>query len=142
MPKITNRKSKLVHVIKRSCLTGKVIWIYHGHSHSGARQAYLKACKKEIQRIRQWALKMQERRRAIMRLLTDGESSFSGNLFNDCMTPEQRAAAKEILAMSKNEPPQDREFYDHIVEEAKRRNWKSERWSENRKKMIRFGKCK
>ena len=141
MSKKINRKSKLIHVIKRSCITGKVVWIYHGHSHEGARWAYWQACKKEVKRVRQWAARMDERRRQLMRLLTGGDSSSSGTVLDE-MTPEQREAAKEILSLSKQEPPQDREFYDHIVEEARRRNWKSNRWSENRKKMIRFGKYK
>lgn len=135
-----NRKSKLVRIIKRSCLTGKVVWIYHGHSHEAGRKAYARACKKEVRRIRQWTARMAARKKTLMRLLGLGDSRSSG--IYDGMTPEQKAAAKEIIKMGKQPPPQSRDFYDHIVEESKRRNWKSERWRENRTKMVRYGKYK
>ena len=37
------------------------------------------------------------------------------------LTPEQKQAAKELQAMAKKEPPCDREFYNHIMEERRRR---------------------
>lgn len=55
------------------------------------------------------------------------------------MTPQQRAALKKLTQLARQEPPQDREFYEHIIEEAKRRNWASGRWKMSREKMIRYG---
>lgn len=136
-----NRRKKIVRIIKRSCLTGRVVWIYHGRSHEAGRKAYRKAVKREVHRIRQWTYRMAERRRKLMRMLGLGDSSSSSTIY-DGMTPEQRAAAKEIVKMGKQPPPGDREFYDHIVAEARHRNWQSSRWQETRTKMVRYGKYK
>lgn len=133
---------KLVTIIKRSCITGKVVWIYRGVSHNAGRHAYWKACKAEIRRIRQWTTRMAARQRALMQVVGLGDSSSSSSGIYEGMTPEQQAAVKEISKMSRQPPPPDREFYNHIVEESRRRNWQSNRWKENRTKMIRYGKYK
>lgn len=136
------KRRHLVTIIKRSCITGKVVWIYQGVSHNAGRHAYWKACKAEIRRIRQWTARMAARQRALMQVVGLGDSSSSSSDIYEGMTPEQQAAVKEISKMSHQPPPPDREFYNHIVEESRRRNWQSNRWKENRTKMIRYGKYK
>ena len=37
------------------------------------------------------------------------------------LTPDQKAAAKKLLKMADEMPPYDMEFYNHIVEERRRR---------------------
>ena len=136
-----NRKSKLVWHIVRSCITGKVVWIYHGHSMEGCRIAYWRACKKEIRRVRQWGQLMEERRKNIMHLLNHGDDSCSSSSLCERkdFTPEQRAAAREIVRISKQQPDPGLDFYEHIIEESKRRNERSARWRENRNRMVRYG---
>lgn len=134
------KREKNIIVVKRSCLTGKIVWIYRGSSYEGARLAYWRACKHEVRRVRSWASRMAERRRQLMRLLTGSDSSSSSSILARKMTPEQRKAAREIIQMGKQPPPRDSAFYDHIVEEARRRNWRSNRWKDNREKMFRYGK--
>ena len=131
-----------MRIIKRSCLTGRVVWIYHGRSQEAARKAYWRACKKEVRRVRQWTARIAARQKILMQMLGLGDSSSSSSGIYEGMTPEKKAAAREIVRMGKQPPPQGREFYDHIVEESKRRNWRSKRWKDNRMKMVRYGKFK
>jgi len=128
---------KLVTIIKRSCLTGKVVWIYRGASRNAGRHAYWKACKKELEKVKQWAERMAERKRRLTLMLGSSDSSSSsgngtsgnkasgkgsaGNMFGGELTDEQRKAARELVRMAKQEPPPDMEFYNHIVEERRRR---------------------
>lgn len=115
------KRRHLVTIIKRSCLTGKVVWIYRGASHNAGRHAYWKACKKELEKVKQWAERMAERKRRLTMMLGMTESSLAGNIFGGELTDEQRKAARELVKMGKQEPPPDMEFYNHIVEERRRR---------------------
>lgn len=130
------KRRHLVTIIKRSCLTGKVVWIYRGASRNAGRHAYWKACKKELEKMKQWAERMADRKRRLTMVLGMSESSLSGskssgskasgkgsagNMFGGELTEEQRKAARELVRMSKQEPPPDMEFYNHIVEERRRR---------------------
>lgn len=131
------RRRHLVTIIKRSCLTGKVVWIYRGASREAGRHAYWKACKKELEKVKQWAERMADRKRRLTLMLGSSDSSSSsgngssgskasgkgssGNMFGGELTDEQRKAARELVRMSKQEPPPDMEFYNHIVEERRRR---------------------
>lgn len=136
---MVNKKDYKVVVLKRSCLTGRIVWAYRGDSEEGARKAYWRACKKEVWRVRNWMKKMSRRRRMLLRLVTHSDSSTVSSSIYKKMTPEQRKAARKIVKLANTEPQPDREFYNHIIEEAKRRNWQSARWAKNREKMIRYG---
>ena len=135
---VSKQDSKVI-IIKRSCLTGRIVWAYRGDSEEGARKAYWRACKKEVRRVRNWMKRMANRRRQLLRIITHGDSTSVSSSILKNMNPQQRAAARKIIQLAKNEPPLDRAFYDHIIEEAKRRNWQSARWADSRTKMIRYG---
>lgn len=134
------RKKDYIKIV-RSCLTGKIVWVYIGSSENGARKAYWKACRHEIYRIRHWSEKMARRRRKLMSL-----AGYKGNAMtipvSKDMTPKQRAAIRELNKLIKAEPPKDTSFYDHIIAEVKRRNSRSARWVDTRQKLIRYGKCR
>lgn len=134
------KRRHLVTIIKRSCLTGKVVWIYRGASRNAGRHAYWKACKKELEKVKQWAERMADRKRRLTLMLGSSDSNTSANgssgngssgkasgkgssanMFGGELTDEQRKAARELVRMSKQEPPPDMEFYNHIVEERRRR---------------------
>lgn len=120
------RRRHLVTIIKRSCITNKVVWIYRGASRNAGRLAYWRACKKELEKMKQWAERMADRKRRLTMVLGMSESSLSGskssgNRSGGELTDEQRKAARELFRMSKQEPPPDMEFYNHIVEERRRR---------------------
>lgn len=135
-----NVKNHKVVIVKHSCITGRIVWVYFGKSEEAARKAYWRACKKEVRRVRNWGNHIAERRQQFMHLITMSNSSSSINSLMADLTPQQRKAARTIINMSKQPPAQDREFYDHIIEEARRRNFRSERWRENREKLFRYGK--
>lgn len=136
---MVNKQNGKVLVVRRSCLTGRIVWAYHGTSEDAARKAYWRACKKEIWRVRNWMKRMHRRRRLLLSIVTRSDSgSVSSTVFKQ-MTPEKQKCARKIMQIVKDEPQADREFYDHIVEEAKRRNWASERWKANRARMVRYG---
>ena len=117
----------IVTIVRRSCLTNKVVWIYRGASAGSARHAYLKACKKEIKRVRMWMQDVNERRRSLMQFINQCMASLP---LTAEMTPEQKDAAKELRRIEKDEQPCHREFYDHVIEEVCRRNEASGRWRE------------
>lgn len=113
------KKKHSITVILRSCLTGKVVWIYRGPSRAAARKAYWRACRKELERVRNWGERMARRAASIRRLLTD---CMADKPIDAELTPEQQQAARELQNIGRK--PQDchLEFYDHIVEERRRRN--------------------
>lgn len=127
------KKKHIVTIIRRSCLTGNVVWIYRGPSHTAAQEAYRRACKKELERVRKWSKVAARRCANVARILTACTERMP--LTAD-MTAEQRESARRLQAISKQEQPCHREFYDHIVEEARRRNEASARWREQRKKWF------
>ena len=135
-----NRDNKKLLILKRSCLTGKVVWAYRCDTEKAARIAYYRACKKEVRRIRQWSAKMAERKRKLVSIFNGGNSSSSGINVNKYKDPAVRRLARQMCKLIKAQPPKDTAFYDHIVEEAKRRNWQSKRWAKEREQMIRYGK--
>jgi hypothetical protein len=107
--------TKILH----SCLTGKVVWIYRGPSREAMQKAYQRACKKEIERVRNWSERMARRTASITRLLTD---LLADKPIDEELTPEQQEAAKELQAISKKQEECHSEFYKHIMEERRRRD--------------------
>ena len=117
MKKLIKKKFP-VTIIRRSCLTGDPVWIYRGASKAGARQAYWRACKAEIERVHNWSQTMAQRAANITRFI----SQCMERLPIDAeLTLEQLAAAKQLRAILKKEPVLHKAFYDHIMEERKRR---------------------
>lgn len=131
---------KKITIVKRSCINGKIVWVYHGVSQGAAHFAYWQACKKEVRRVRQWKNKMKERRRKLTHILTGGNSSSVSSSVMRTLSDRQRKAAYEMLRLCNKQPVQTGDFYDHIIEEARQRNWLSTRWKENREKLYRYGK--
>lgn len=136
---MVSKPNRKVIVIKRSLLTGKIVWVYRGTSYEGARKAYWRACKKEVRRVRQWSQLMLKRKKSLLRLITHSDSSSVSSSTLRKMSPRQRKLAREIIKMAETPPPMCRDFYDHIMEEYRRRNWQSKRWRENREKLFRYG---
>ena len=128
-------KKGLVTVIKRSCITGKIVWIYRGPSENAARIAYYRARNREIERVKHWDETCKKRADSIMRLLSNCMAKLP---INAQLTKEQEEAARELKAAAEMPMPCHTEFYEHIIEEARRANEASGRWRANRVKM--FGK--
>ncbi|MBR5395766.1 MAG: hypothetical protein IK144_11920 [Bacteroidaceae bacterium] len=114
------KKNSLITIIQKSCLTGQAVWIYRGPSERSARLAYWRACKRELERVRQWGETLAKRRSNIQRLLSCDSSSSS--VLDAGLTAEQIEAAKQLLAIGKRETDGKTEFYNHIIEERRRRS--------------------
>jgi len=112
------KKKNLITVICKSCLTGKVVWIYRGPSRGAARVAYWRACKAEIERVRNWGETVARRRESIANTL---KAILGGLPKNTELTPQQAEAARQLEAIGNSDVPCYREFYDHIMEERRRR---------------------
>lgn len=115
---IHGNKKPAVTVIRYSCLTGQAVWLYQGPSKQAARAAYRRACEREIKRVRLWRKMIEARKANIMHVI---ETCMADKPIITGMTPEQKVAAKKLLAMAKEECPCQREFYNHIMEERRRR---------------------
>ncbi len=136
---MVNKQNGKILVVKRSCLTGRIVWMYHGTSEEAARKAYWRACKKEVWHIRNWTKRNSRRRRLLLNIvMRSGISSESSTSFKQ-MNPEKRKLVRKIIQLANGAPTPDRGFYNHIIEEAKRRNWFSDRWGDSRMKMVRYG---
>ena len=123
-----------VTIIRRSCLTGKAVWIYRGASHEAARRSYWKACKMEIHRVKyMWGLMVARRGKNITRLLAACTEQIP---LTAELTPEQKEAARQLQQTAKRGTTCDRDFYEHIMAESKHRNDLSGRWRNNSLKWM------
>lgn len=105
-------------IIRKSCLTGKAVWIYRGPSKQASWKAYWRACCREEERVRNWPQTAARRKENILRLLSD---CMSGLPLTGELPPEKEAAARQLLAISKKGIPCRSEFYEHFMEERRRR---------------------
>lgn len=105
-------------VIRKSCITGKAVWIYQGPSKKASWDAYWRACRREEERVRNWPQTAARRKENIMRLLNDcmADLPLTGEL-----PPNQEAAARQLLSISKKGIPCRSDFYEHFTEERRRR---------------------
>lgn len=115
----TKPKRKILRIIRRSCLTGHAVWVMQGRSSDTVRMHYWRACRKEIERFRKWASVVERRRSNIMRMISDMTAGLPA--VGD-IPPATAAALKELRRMAEREPDRDLSFYEHIVEERRRKN--------------------
>lgn len=107
-----------VLVIRKSCLTDKVVWIYWGPTRRSANVAYHRACKKEIKRVNNWGQRAEQRRREILNVLNECLADIP---ITEALTPQQAESARQLRNLSKEDIACHREFYEHIMEERRRR---------------------
>lgn len=105
-------------VIRRSCINDKPVWIYMGPSEGAARLAYWRACKSEVKRIKNWSKTVARRMKNISTLLTNCTASLP---MMEAMTPEQEETVRQLQSIGKNEFACHRDFFEHIMEERRRR---------------------
>lgn len=118
MSKLKPHNPKHMVVIRYSCITGKPVWVYWAPSKGAAWTAYSRACKREAEVVRRAPEVAAQRKANIKALLSRCLESLP---IGAELTPRQQAAAKELLALAEMEIPFSREFYDHVVEERRRR---------------------
>lgn len=126
-------KRRKKHIsIRYSCLTGKAVWVNVGFA-SDPRMSYWRACKHELEYVRSFAERMARRKESVKAML----GACLANLpINAELSEEKRKAAKRLLAIAEEKVPLYTGFYDHIMEEARRRNNTSKRWTEARSKKF------
>lgn len=105
--------------IRRSCINDQAVWIHKG-SPKASIVAYWRACKREVERVKRWSETLAQRRKNIYRLLS--RDSDSSTVFDECLTDDQKIAVRKLLAISKMETDGRTAFYDHIIEERRRRH--------------------
>lgn len=121
-------KSGNVLVICRSCLTGAAVWIYRGPSKDAERKAYRRACRREIERVRHWTSTMARRKANILQLLNDLTASVS---ITEGLSQQSRSAARRILSVAKEKTLCNSDFYNHIMEEQRRKGQKENKKNHN-----------
>lgn len=120
---MAKRGHHTVTVIRYSCINGKAVWVYRGPSRRAADVAYCRACKNEVEYMARWSNNAAVRRSNILQILNRLTASVP---VTAAMSPEREAAARQLLALSKESTPFCRDFYDHVVEERRRRKEDSE----------------
>ena len=111
-------RSRSVTVILRSCLNGNAIWLYRGPSKESARIAYWRACRRELERKRNWNETDARRRSNIARMLSECTSDLA---IDAKLTQEQADAARLLKTLSGKRNDYQSDFYDHFMEERRRR---------------------
>lgn len=110
------RKHKSVR-IRRSCITDEAVWIFQG-APGGERMAYSRAARMEIRRMARFGEVLARRRENISGLLEDCLSAIPEGAV---LTPVQQDAVRQLQALIRKEPECHSGFYDHIMEERRRR---------------------
>lgn len=102
-------------VIRKSCITGHVVWLYRGSSKTAARQAYYRARKRVLSGVNDRAAKQEK---------------YIFNMINECiadldvtqpLNAEQKSAIRQLKRLAKEQMADDEEFREHVIEEEKRR---------------------
>ena len=104
--------------LRKSCLTGKAIWIFQGFSKRAEYQAYHRACRCEVERVKHWDERMGKRKANIMRMLNDCVSVIPMTVE---LSSEQAEAVRCLQAVANEKVERDNDFYAHIQEVRRRR---------------------
>lgn len=111
-------KRNSVVIIRRSCVSGKAVWIYVGPTKGAAWQAYRRACLHELERVRNWCKAVSRRKENIMRMLNECMPDMP---ITATLPSEQEEAARQLVSLSKAGSTCYRDFYNHIMEDRRRR---------------------
>lgn len=110
---------KNVIIIRRSCLTGKAVWLFRSKSRRAAASAYCLAKKMEYRQQKRWPDRVRQWQEWMLDALNDW---LRGLPVTQELTAEQIRHVRAIQAIVKEDIPRDRDFYSHIITEARRRN--------------------
>ncbi len=107
----------MILAIRKSCITGNVVWVYNAPTYGAARVAYKRACDKELERVKHLPKVRAERKRNVMRIINECTADLSPL---EPLSTEQQTALKELRRLAEEPIATDLEFYEHIVEERRR----------------------
>lgn len=122
---MTKKKNKPLRVIRKSCVTGKAVWVSHRTEYRAVWRSYKTACKCEIERTKNLAEMAARLKGGVLKFLNDCLAHLPIDV---PMTTEQQAAARQMLYMAEYNPYTKSEFYEHIVEERRRREEDRKMW--------------
>lgn len=125
-------QQELTTIIRRSCLTDKVVWLYRGHGTKRyIDKEYCVACRRERERIKRWSRTMTRRRKRINDLLSTltAELPIMGTL-----SAEQRQAIRELQSIATQDLLPDRAFYEHFLESRRQRK-KACKWRQHNREL-------
>lgn len=110
---------KNVIVIRRSCLTGKAVWLFRSKSRRAADSAYCLAKKMEHRQQKRWPERVKQFQKWMLGALDDW---LGGLPVTQELTAEQVRHIRAIQAIAREDIPRDRDFYNHTLAETRRRN--------------------
>jgi len=122
---VANKTIYKILVIRKSCLTGKNIFLYYrrypngklaSKAYSAARSAYRRACIRELDRAKNFDEKMKRQKETVQKVIDDLATGNPGTL-----TKQQKAAIRQLKKLLNETATSQSEFYDHIIEERIRR---------------------
>ena len=126
---MTKKKNKPLRVIRKSCITGKAVWVSHCTNYPAVWLAYMTACKREVERVKNLGEKVAHRKANILKFLND---CLAGLPIEAALTSVQKTAARQLLSMADSNSFAKSEFYEHIMEERRRREEDREMWRKRR----------
>lgn len=115
---MSKHSHKYITVIIYSCLTRKAVWLHQGTTKEAARLAYWKACKREHERVRSSDERSARRAANINHLINE---CLAEKPITEELTQEQREAVMKLQSISRKYMDDNMDFYNHIVEEKRRR---------------------
>ena len=126
------KESASVLVLRKSVLTGKIVWLCYAHNKRAANTAYCRARKAEKKLQRRWKSCVERYQKWMLNALNEWKSDLP---ITQELTEEQVALVRFIQVLAKEDIPCDRQFYEHIIaEERCRREDKIAR--ENRRMIL------
>ena len=108
----------MILAIRKSCITGNVVWVYNAPTYGAARVAYKRACDKELERVKHLTKVRAERKKYILHVINEFIADMNPM---EPLTPEQVEGIKMLRRLAEELIATDLEFYEHIVEERRRR---------------------
>lgn len=105
-------------VIRRSCVTGRAVWLYQGAAKASSNVLYSMACKREMYRVDNLEKTAERRKSNILRLLNDCLTAIP---ITSELSDVQKSAVKSLQTASTDFHP-DLDFYEHIMAVRQRRD--------------------
>ena len=108
------RRERQILVLRRSCLTGKVVWLCRAKNRPAANNAYYRAKQAELLLSEKWDSLVDAWRAWLTQVL---RAFLDRMAVTDQMADTQVAAARRIQALAREDIPRDTQFLEHIQAE-------------------------
>lgn len=111
---MTRRKPNIIKIIRKSCLTGKAVWVSHERAYLAEWKAYKNACRQEINRVKSWSRTIGRRKSNILAMLNDLTANIPivGNI-----PARKKDSARLLRLLAETQHECYKGFYHHIIAE-------------------------